>query len=161
MANITVLAFGIEAGWLERLWSGLRELSACRMVVASSVDEAKEILECVGPRVLIIQGDPDAVPDERIDELLWSNSTLAHRAAVVVAAEDYDPGRAVSLFQMGVDDYLGGSEHWDRLPDILDQLLSRDFSGQQHPHLVRLTPADVRSRRFPVAPLRWVSAEPA
>ncbi len=161
MANITVLAFGIEAGWLERLWCGLRELSACRMVVAGTVEEAKEILECVGPRVLVIQGDPDAVPDERIDELLWSNSTLAHPAAVVVAAEDYDSTRAVSLFQMGVDDYLGGSDHWGRLPEILDQLISCDSSGHHHPHLVRLTSADRRSRQLPVAPLRWVSAEPA
>jgi hypothetical protein len=161
MLDVTVLALAGDARWVEQLWSGLSEFAGCRLIVAETSDEAREILECVNPRLVVVNGDPNLVPDERIDEVLWSNSTLAHPATVVVAANSYDSDRAVALFQMGVDDYLGGSEHWSRLPAILGQLLSLTPKPRSTPQVLPVSEAIRPVRQVSAAPLRWVSAEPA
>ncbi|MFO0892037.1 MAG: hypothetical protein U0790_23235 [Isosphaeraceae bacterium] len=161
MCRFTVLALASDAGWLERLWSSLRGLPGSRVVAASTTEEATEVLECLEPRVVVIDGNPGAITDEQIDQLLWANSTLPRPVAVVVAGEEYDPQRALSLFRMGVDDYLGGDDHWSRLLQIFDQLLGLDSAAHLPPELFQFSEAGNPSQLRPQGPLRWVTAETA
>lgn len=161
MTDLTVLAFPGDARWLERLWSSIHALGACRLIVAGTPDEAREILECAQPRLIVVNGDPGVVVDEAIDELLWINSTLQHPATMVVVADAYDPDRALSLFHMGVDDYLGDTEHWGRLPEILGQLLAAGDETHAPAHILPVSNGVRPLRNQAKAPLRWVTAETA
>lgn len=161
MTDLTVMALASDARWLEKLWSALGEVSGCRLIVANTVDEAEEILECLGPRIVVVNGNPEVFADDQVDEVLWTNSTLPHPATVVVAADAYDSDRALSLFQMGVDEYLGDSDHWSRLPTILGQLLSLSVEGDAPRHALRVFDPSRHLRQGTCAPLRWVTAETA
>lgn len=161
MTDLTVLAYPGDARWIERLWVALRQLGPCRLIVAGTPEEAREILECAQPRLIVVNGDPGVVADEAIDELLWINSTLQHPATMVVAADSYDADRAISLFHMGVDDYLGDSEHWGRLPEILGQLLAVGDETHAPAQILPVSNGMRPLRHQAVAPLRWVTAETA
>jgi hypothetical protein len=161
MLDITVLVMAGDPRWIERLWSGLRELAGCRVVVADTSEEARDLLECVAPSMMIVNGEPGIVTDEQIDELLWANSRLARPATVVVVADSYDPKRALGLYRIGIDEYLGGEEHWGRLARILGHWLPIACSRQSTHRVLPVAEPARPVRQVPAAPLRWVSAEPA
>ena len=125
MIDVTILAVTENPSWLEFFWTELRSVQGTRLVVTGSMEEACDLLSCADARLIVVDWQDATVSSEQMDQLLWANSILAHPATVLVVAESYRRDHALSLFQMGVDDYIGLSEHSDQLRTILDRLLAR------------------------------------
>jgi hypothetical protein len=107
--------------------------------------------------LIVVDWQDATVSSEQMDQLLWANSILVHPATVLVVEESYRRDHALSLFQMGVDDYIGLCEHSDQLRTILDRLLVRTTT-----HSIR-SPQKVFQAPRPVPdplpqPARWVAA---
>ena len=75
-------------------------------------------------RLILLNWDSDRADYEQIGNLLWTNSTLASPAMVLVIADEYRAEQAVTLFRMGVDEYVGRSDHAEKLQGVLGQLLT-------------------------------------
>lgn len=124
MRDATILALSDNASWLGNLWTELKPRGGLRLVTASSIENACALVDCAGARLIVVDWRAENTSYEKIDSLLWANSTLRHPAAVVVVSEEYDPEQALSLYQMGVDEYLGLSHHADRVAPILNRFLN-------------------------------------
>jgi DNA-binding NarL/FixJ family response regulator len=125
MIDATILAVTENPSWLEFFWTKSRSVQGSRLVVTGSMEEACDLLICTYARLIVVDWQDSTVSSDQMDHLLWANSILAHPATVLVVAESYRCDHALSLFQMGVDDYIGVSEHSDQLRTILDRLLAR------------------------------------
>ncbi|MGZ3300617.1 MAG: hypothetical protein ACXWPK_02870 [Isosphaeraceae bacterium] len=125
MIDVTVLAVTENPSWLEFFWTKSRSVQGSRLVVTGSMEEACDLLSCADARLIVVDWQDSTVSSDQMDRLLWANSILAHPATVLVVAESYRMDHALSLFQMGVDEYIGVSEHSDQLRTILDRLLAR------------------------------------
>lgn len=125
MIDATILAVTENPSWLEFFWTKSRSVQGSRLVVTGSMEEACDLLSCADARLIVVDWQDATVSSEQMDQLLWANSILAHPARVLVVAESYRWDHALSLFQMGVDEYIGVSEHSDQLRTILDRLLAR------------------------------------
>ena len=66
---------------------------------------------------------------EELDQLLWVNSTLAHPAIVLVVDDGYQADLALTLFRMGVDEYISVSDHAARLATVMRHLLAATPTG--------------------------------
>jgi hypothetical protein len=64
-----------------------------------------------------------------VDLALWARSMSPRPAPLVVIGDRYDPWLAVTLFRMGVTDYLGLDAHPDRLPALVAGLLGLPTRG--------------------------------
>jgi DNA-binding NarL/FixJ family response regulator len=154
MIDATILAVTENPSWLEFFWTKSRSVQGSRLVVTGSMEEACDLLICTDARLIVIDWQDSTVSGDQMDHLLWANSILAHPATVLVVAESYRRDHALSLFQMGVDDYIGVSEHSDQLRTILDRLLARTTTHSlrstqpvsQAPRLVQ-DPLPLPSRR--------------
>ncbi len=96
-----------------------------------------------------------------MDHLFWANSVLAHPARVLVIEERYQSEHALSLFQMGVDEYVGVSEHADQLRTILEGMLeeTKAQSVRSGQPVVSQAPRPVQE---PLSqPVHWVAASSA
>lgn len=60
---------------------------------------------------------------EGVDAALWARSKASHLAPLVVLSDHYDEAEATTFFRMGVTDYLGVSDHADRLAGLVAVLL--------------------------------------
>lgn len=58
-----------------------------------------------------------------IDAALWSQTTSHRGAPLVVLSDRYEASEALTLFQMGVTDYLGVREHQDQFARLTTRLL--------------------------------------
>lgn len=125
MIDVTILAVTENPSWLEFFWTKSRSVQGSRLVVTGSMEEACDLLSCADARLIVVDWQDSTVSSDQMDQLLWANSILAHPATVLVVAESYRTDHALSLFQMGVDEYIGVSEHSDQLRTILDGLLAR------------------------------------
>ena len=125
MIDVTILAVTENPSWLEFFWTKSRSVQGSRLVVTGSMEEACDLLICTDARLIVVDWQDSTVSSDQMDQLLWANSILAHPATVLVVAESYRTDLALSLFQMGVDEYIGVSEHSDQLRTILDGLLAR------------------------------------
>ena len=125
MIDVTILAVTENPSWLEFFWTESRSVQGSRLVVTGTMEEACDLLSCTDARLIVVDWQDATVSSEQMDQLLWANSILARPATVLVVEESYRTDHAVSLFQMGVDDYIGVSEHFDQLRTILDRLLAR------------------------------------
>jgi DNA-binding NarL/FixJ family response regulator len=157
MIDVTILAMTENPCWLEFLWSEARSVQGTRLVVTGSTEEACDLLRYTDARLIVVDWQDATVSTEQMDQLLWANSILAHPATVLVVEESYRRDHALSLFQMGIDDYIGLSEHSDQLRKILNRLLVRTTS-----HSIR-SPQKVFQTARPVKdplpqPARWVAA---
>lgn len=125
MNDVTILAVTDNPSWLEFFWAESRSVQGTRLVVTGSTEEACDLLGDTGARLIVVDLQDATVSSEQMDHLLWANSILAHPAKVLAVAESYRCDHALSLFQMGIDDYIGLSEHSDQMGMILVRLLSR------------------------------------
>ena len=125
MIDVTILAVTENPSWLKFFWTKSRSVQGSRLVVTGSMEEACDLLSCTDARLIVVDWQDSTVSSDQMDQLLWANSILAHPATVLVVAESYRTDHALSLFQMGVDEYMGVSEHSDQLRTILDRLLAR------------------------------------
>lgn len=87
------------------------------------MDEAYDLLDCAGGRLLVLDCRASAFTLVELDRLLWANSTLPRPASVLVLDRTYDADLAVALFQMGVDEYVSVLDHGARLAAVIAQLL--------------------------------------
>ena len=125
MIDITILAVTENPSWLEFFWTKSRSVQGSRLVVTGSMEEACDLLSCADARLIVVDWQDSTVSSDQMDRLLWANSILAHPATVLVVDGSYRTDHALSLFQMGVDEYICVSEHSDQLRTILDRLLAR------------------------------------
>ena len=125
MIDVTILAVTENPTWLEFFWTESRTVQGSRLVVTGSMEEACDLLSHTDARLIVVDWQEATVSSDQMDQLLWANSILAHPATVLVVAESYRTDHALSLFQMGVDEYIGVSEHSDQLRTILERLLAR------------------------------------
>jgi DNA-binding response OmpR family regulator len=146
MCDFTVLAMTAGVDWLEPVRHDLHELGGTRVIVTRTMEEACELLEMASARLILLNWDSDRANYEQIDNLLWTNSTLASPAMVLVIADEYRTDQAVTLFRMGVDEYVGRSDHAERLQGVLGQLLT-----------CSVTAANTQGRTLP---RRWPVREP-
>ncbi len=161
MIDVTILAVTENPNWLEFFWTELRSIQGSRLVVTGSVEEACELLDCTDARLIVVDWQDCTLSSEQIDNLFWANSVLAHPAKVLVVEENYRSEHALSFFQLGVDEYIGVSEHSGQLRTILDGLLEPTT-----PHLSRGEAAVVSQTPRPVhdtmaQPARWAAASSA
>jgi len=157
MIDVTILAMTEDPSWLEFFWTELHSVQGSRLVVTGSMEEACDLLSCTDARLIVVEWQQATVSSEQMDQLLWANSILAHPAKVLVVEESYRADRALSLFQMGVDEYISVSDHADQLGAILDRLLART----PVPSIPAAQPVSQAPRTVqdPLpAPARWVAA---
>jgi DNA-binding NarL/FixJ family response regulator len=157
MADFTILAMTGDAKWLRRLHADLLVLGGIRIIVTESMDEACDLLDSAGARLLLVDLDPNNVTLEQVDRLLWMNSTVPHPAKVLTFSEEYSSGQALALFQMGVDEYICKSHHANQLPSIVSQLViskPADTRRVERPVPVAARPSQAA---LPVS-ARWVAA---
>jgi DNA-binding response OmpR family regulator len=128
MIGVTILAVTDNPSWLEFFWDEARSVQGTRLVVTGSMEEACDLLRQADARLIVVDWQDATVSSEQMDQLLWANSILAHPATVLVVEHSYRGDHASSLFQMGVDDYIGLSEHSDRLRMILARMLARTMT---------------------------------
>jgi len=125
MIDVTILAVTANPSWLKFFWTELRSVQGSRLVVTGSMEEACDLLNCTDARLIVVDWQDATVSSDQMDQLLWANSILAHPATVLVVEESYRVEHALALFQLGVDEYIGVSDHSDQLRAILDRLLPR------------------------------------
>jgi len=157
MIDVTILAVTQNPTWLEFFWTELRSVQGSRLVVTGSMEEACDLLNCTDARLIVVDWQDATVSSDQMDQLLWANSIVAQPATVLVVAESYQADHALSLFQMGVDEYIGVADHSDQLRSLLDRLLAAAPVAS-----IRSTQPISQARRpvqdpLPV-PTRWVAA---
>jgi hypothetical protein len=59
---------------------------------------------------------------EEVDRLLWSSSRAWSPAPLVAVSDQYDEELGLTLFQMGVSEYLGSRQHGQDLPKLFCSL---------------------------------------
>jgi DNA-binding NarL/FixJ family response regulator len=157
MIDVTILAMTDDAKWLELFWSELRTLPGARLIVTESMEEACDLLHCAGARLIVIDWQADTVSYEQMDYLLWANTILRQPVPVLVVADGYQSDHALTLFRMGVDEYIGMSQDLYQLPTILSLLLAR---RPARPTRVGETAPEVpRPVHGPLPlPARWIAA---
>ena len=133
MVDVTILAMSEDQGWLASFWSAARRLKGSRLVLTGSMDEAFDLLDCAGARLLVLDRKATTFTLEQLDRLLWANSTLVHPASVLVIDRTYSAEVALTLFQMGVDDYLCSSLPAPRLAAIVSQLVNETQQSESLP----------------------------
>jgi DNA-binding NarL/FixJ family response regulator len=126
MVDFTILAMTGDVDWLQYMQPDLQALGRTRVILAGSMDEACDLLDTSGARLVLVDWSPERVSCETLDRLLWANTTVSRPARVLVVSDNYRADLAVTLFQMGVDEYLSRAEHAGQLQAILSQLLSRE-----------------------------------
>jgi hypothetical protein len=159
MCDPTILAVTGDESWLARLQRCLKAVGAVRLIVTRSMEEAVDLLDAAAPDLIVVRGEDAAVSHDDMDDLLWVNSTLSHPARLLVTGDNYEPQRAVTLFQMGVDEYLGLAEQRDKLPVVLCRLLSSPEPTALGPEA--FGPAARMFRRASRSPLLISAAAPA
>ncbi|QEH34361.1 hypothetical protein OJF2_28980 [Aquisphaera giovannonii] len=125
MRDLTILAVSDDAAWLSLFWSVVRGFTGARLVIARSLEEAGELVDCTLPDMIAIDWSSGDRRWEEMDQLLWSNSILPRQATVLVTDEAYRDDTALELFRAGVDEYLSLLDHPRDLPRILGQWLGR------------------------------------
>jgi DNA-binding NtrC family response regulator len=124
MPESTVLVISRNAslvGWVE---SEVERLGGLRLDAVDDIEVAcaRATRDGIGLIVVHLAGD---VRTAEVARLLWVSSTLRRPAPVVAMSERYQVERAVTLFQLGVTDYLSRSHHQKRLCDVIAALALR------------------------------------
>ena len=143
--------------WLGHVWAEARSIGRARVVATGSMAEACDLLSCSGARLIALNCSSGAMSQEELDHLLWVNSTLAHPAIVLVVDDEYQADLALTLFRMGVDEYLSipiMRTGWRRSCAICSRRLRPKLGRVQES-----TPARPRAARPSLpADSRWLAA---
>lgn len=123
MSHFTILIITTDAGLLRTLRPRFKALGGTRLVVASSMEEATDLLEIVDARLIVAHWEWSFSALEQMDRLLWVNSIAPKPVPVMVLADHYQAEEALTLFQMGVDEYISATHHLDGLDGVLETLL--------------------------------------
>ena len=91
MVDLTILAMTEDEGWLASFWSEARRLKKTRVVATRSMDEADDLLDLAGTRLLVLDCRSGSFTLDDLDRLLWANSTRAHPARVLVIDQTIVP----------------------------------------------------------------------
>jgi DNA-binding NarL/FixJ family response regulator len=157
MHDLIILAITGDINWVEPFRSALQDFVKTRFIMTESMEEACELLDAAGSRLILVNWDAENTTFEQMDHLLWANTILARPAAVLVVADGYRPDHALTLFQMGVDEYLSKSDHADRLPAIVSQLLNGTSSWE-----IKVDAASAglpnRVQKTQPIPAEWITA---
>ena len=124
MMDLTILTMSQDEQWLGQVWAQARLIGRAHVVSTGSIAEACDLLSCSRARLIALDCSAGAMSQEELDQLLWVNSTLAHPAVVLVVDETYHADLAVTLFQMGVDEYISIPDHAAGLATLICQLLA-------------------------------------
>ncbi|KAJ3049564.1 hypothetical protein HK102_012467, partial [Quaeritorhiza haematococci] len=115
MQSTTILTVTKDAEWLIGMRPFLHATGRGRLVVAESIEEAERLLEFARPRLIVVDWKREDGGFDAITSLLWKNSIQGRPASVMIVAEDYRVDEATLLFQLGVDEYVGKSEHGEAM----------------------------------------------
>jgi len=120
MSDTTILTVTSDRTFLEVLRKQLYHHagSVGRMIVASTIDEACSLITAVRPRLLVVHCTRQSESYEQLDQLLWATSLQSRRIPVVVIADRYLTDHAITLYRMGVSEYISRTHHMDQLATI-------------------------------------------
>jgi len=146
-----------DEDWLGHVWSEARSIGRARVVATGSMAEACDLLSCSGARLIALNCRSGTMSQDELDHLLWVNSTLAHPAVVLVVDDEYQADLALTLFRMGVDEYISVPDHAARLATVMRHLLAATPTDSRV--VEESTPARPRTAR-PSLPVdsRWLAA---
>jgi len=140
MLDSTFLVVTSDKDFVEILQQQIHDQSGggCRMIVASTIDEACSLLTTALPRVVVVHWTRQAARFGQLDRLLWTTSVLSRRIPVLVIADRYRTDQATTLYRMGVAEYISRSHHLDQFGQVLAAYVPHSAA----PIPVALTPAD-------------------
>jgi DNA-binding response OmpR family regulator len=120
MTDSTILTVTTDASFLRLLRRQLSDSNGngCRMIVASSMDEASSLLDTAGARLIVVHWAGECASYAQLDRLLWTTSVLARRTPVLVIAERYRTDQATMMYRMGVSDYISRTHHLDQFARV-------------------------------------------
>lgn len=128
MINRPILVICDQAGLAELIARDLGPRSGLSVMNVKGVDLAIDLMDRVEPSLVVFHLT-DRHAREHLDRLLWSFSQSFRPLPVVAIGEHYDEAEALTLFQMGVTDYLSLSDHRDNLPRVIRSLVSTRAQG--------------------------------
>jgi hypothetical protein len=85
-------------------------------------DDAAERLEFEEFSLVVAYLD-EACRLEQVDALLWAASRAQQPVALLTLSDAYDPAEALTLFRMGVADYLSLEHHRESLASVITELI--------------------------------------
>jgi len=140
MNDTTILTISADHGFLSLLQQQLQDQQqspnqsgGARLVVAATVDEACSLLSTVRPRLVVVNATRQGVRYEQLDQLLWTTTVLARRVPVLVIADRYRTDQAITLYRMGVTEYISRTHHLDQWGRILRASLPPAPVGRRSP----------------------------
>lgn len=128
MVKSTVLMVTGDASLVGAVRRELKDLGGTRIDVATTVEDACEVLGKLRPRLILLDRARRRNGYDAMDRLLWATSKLPHGVPVVVVADQYRVEQALMCYRMGVADYISRSEHYDSLATVLAAYLTSSVS---------------------------------
>src|SRR5262245_49572603 len=118
MADSTILTVTSDNELLALLRQQLHDQAGggSRMIVAATIDEACSLLAMAQPRLVVVHWSRHGhgARYEELDRLLWTTTVVARRSPVLVIADRYRTDQAITLFRMGVTEYISRTHHLDQ-----------------------------------------------
>lgn len=118
MKGTTILTVTKDAEWLVAMRPALCEAGRWRLVVAETMTEAGQLLDCTRPDMVVVHWGEESARVDDLEALLWKNSVQKRQVPVVIVAADYQVEEATLLFQLGVSEYVTRADHHEALGRI-------------------------------------------
>jgi DNA-binding response OmpR family regulator len=117
MFDSTILVVSTDRSFAPMLHKQLtqKKIRGNRIIASTNADEACDLLQTVRVRVAVVSLDPEHIGYDEVDHILWATSILRNRVPVLVVADRYRVDQAITLYRMGVSDYVSRSHHIDQL----------------------------------------------
>jgi DNA-binding NarL/FixJ family response regulator len=123
MTTRTILLVGREPFESERLRRVVSTALPLRVCCVAEVGDGADLLRR-GQFGLIVVHLGKGEGWAGVDEILWSASLAKRPVPVIALSDHYDPEVGLTLFRMGVTDYLALSDHRQKLPRLLESLMA-------------------------------------
>ncbi|MFO0908893.1 MAG: hypothetical protein U0794_11130 [Isosphaeraceae bacterium] len=121
MAEFRLVVVSREPTGFERIQQCFHAFGETRLWAIRSVDDLATVVES-GPVSLVLVVQDEVGEHGGVARALWHLSRARQDVPVVVLGPQYDEQDALTLFQMGVSDYLGFDVHAEQLVDVVEQL---------------------------------------
>ncbi|AMV39304.1 hypothetical protein [Planctomyces sp. SH-PL62] len=122
MQGTTILTVTKDAEWLMAIRPFFQSSGRSRLVVAETIEEADRLLEFASPRLVVVDWKREGREYDALPSLLWKNSIQARPASVMIVAENYRVDEGTFMFQLGVDEYVGETEHREAMSTVVGAL---------------------------------------